>query len=122
YDAVTVGIDFTARDIQDELKSKGLPWEKAKSWDNSAAIGKWVTFPDLKNKKEINFGLYKNKELVQQGISNEMIFDFDYIVSYISNYFSVNIGDLIFTGTPAGVGELVVGDEIEGFMEDDSMI
>lgn len=121
YDAVTVGIDFTARDIQDELKSKGLPWEKAKSWDNSAAIGKWVTFPDIKNKKEINFGLYKNKELVQQGISNEMIFDFDYIVSYISNYFSVNIGDLIFTGTPAGVGELVVGDEIEGFMEENSL-
>lgn len=121
YDAVTVGIDFTARDIQDELKSKGLPWEKAKSWDNSAAIGKWVTFPDLKNKKEINFGLYKNKELVQQGISNEMIFDFDYIVSYISNYFSINIGDLIFTGTPAGVGELVVGDEIEGFMEENSL-
>ncbi|MBA2501051.1 MAG: fumarylacetoacetate hydrolase family protein [Chitinophagaceae bacterium] len=122
YDAVTVGIDFTARDIQDELKSKGLPWEKAKAWDNSAAIGKWVTFPDLKNKKEINFGLYKNKELVQQGISSEMTFDFDYIVSYISNYFSVNIGDLVFTGTPAGVGELVVGDEIEGFMEDDSLL
>ena len=121
-DAVTVGIDFTARDIQDELKSKGLPWEKAKAWDNSAAIGKWVAFPDLKNKKDINFGLYKNKELVQQGNSSEMNFDFDYIVSYISNYFSVNIGDLVFTGTPAGVGELVVGDEIEGFMEDDSLL
>lgn len=122
YDAVTVGIDFTARDIQDELKSKGLPWEKAKAWDNSAAIGKWIAFPDLKNKKDINFGLYKNKELVQQGNSSEMNFDFDYIVSYISNYFSVNIGDLVFTGTPAGVGELVVGDEIEGFMEDDSLL
>lgn len=122
YDAVTVGIDFTARDIQDELKSKGLPWEKAKAWDNSAAVGKWVAFPDLKNKKDINFGLYKNKELVQQGNSSEMNFDFDYIVSYISNYFSVNIGDLVFTGTPAGVGELVVGDEIEGFMEDDSLL
>ena len=122
YDAVTVGIDFTARDIQDELKSKGLPWEKAKAWPISAAIGKWVAFPDLKNKKDINFGLYKNKELVQQGNSSEMNFDFDYIVSYISNYFSVNIGDLVFTGTPAGVGELVVGDEIEGFMEDDSLL
>ena len=122
YDAETVSIDFTARDIQDELKSKGLPWEKAKAWDNSAAIGKWVAFPDLKNKKDINFGLYKNKELVQQGNSSEMNFDFDYIVSYISNYFSVNIGDLVFTGTPAGVGELVVGDEIEGFMEDDSLL
>jgi len=118
YDAVTVGIDFTARDIQNELKEKGLPWEKAKAWDNSAAIGKWVPFANLKNKKDIPFGLYKNKELVQQGSSKQMIHSFDYIVSYISNFFSVNIGDLIFTGTPAGVGELVVGDEIEGFMEE----
>ena len=120
YDAVTTGIDFTARDIQNELKAKGLPWEKAKSWDNSAAIGKWIPFGSIKNKKDINFCLYKNKELVQQGNSNLMIHDFDSIVAYISNYFSVNIGDLVFTGTPAGVGELVVGDEIEGFIEDDS--
>jgi 2-keto-4-pentenoate hydratase/2-oxohepta-3-ene-1,7-dioic acid hydratase in catechol pathway len=121
YDAVTAGIDFTARDIQNELKAKGLPWEKAKSWDNSAVIGKWVTFSDLKNKKDINFGLYKNKELVQQGNSSEMVHHIDKIVSYISNYFSVNIGDVIFTGTPAGVGEAVVGDELEGFLEDNSM-
>jgi len=121
YDAVTVGIDFTARDIQKELKEKGLPWEKAKSWDNSAVIGKWVTLSNIKNKKDINFCLYKNKELVQQGASGLMINNFDNIVSYISNYFSVNIGDLVFTGTPAGVGECVVGDELEGFMEDDSM-
>lgn len=122
YDAITVGIDFTARDIQNELKEKGLPWEKAKAWDNSAAIGKWVPMANIKNKKDIPFGLYKNKELVQQGSSKQMIHSFDYIVSYISNFFSVNIGDLIFTGTPAGVGELVVGDEIEGFMEDDSLL
>jgi 2-keto-4-pentenoate hydratase/2-oxohepta-3-ene-1,7-dioic acid hydratase in catechol pathway len=122
YDAVTVGIDFTARDIQNELKEKGLPWEKAKSWDNSAAIGKWVPVTALKNKKDIHFGLYKNKELVQQGSSKQMTHSFDYIISYISNYFSVNIGDLIYTGTPAGVGELVVGDEIEGFMEDESLL
>ena len=122
YDAVTIGIDFTARDIQNELKEKGLPWEKAKAWDNSAAIGKWIPFPNLKNKKELNFGLYKNKELVQQGNSKNMLFDFDYIVSYISNFFSINIGDLIFTGTPSGVGELVVGDELEGFLEDESLL
>ena len=122
YDAVTVGIDFTARDIQNELKEKGLPWEKAKAWDNSAAIGKWIPFPNLKNKKELNFGLYKNKELVQQGNSKNMLFDFDYIVSYISNFFSINIGDLIFTGTPSGVGELVVGDELEGFLEDELLL
>ena len=121
YDAITTGIDFTARDIQNELKAKGLPWEKAKAWDNSAVIGKWVTFAEVKNKKDINFGLYKNKELVQQGNSSNMIHNFDSIVAYISNFFSVNIGDVIFTGTPAGVGEAVVGDELEGFLEDVSM-
>ncbi|MBL7770409.1 MAG: fumarylacetoacetate hydrolase family protein [Flavipsychrobacter sp.] len=121
YDAVTVGIDFTARDIQNELKEKGLPWEKAKAWDNSAVIGKWVNLPDLKNKKDIHFKLLKNKELVQEGHSSNMIFNFDSIVANISNYFSVNIGDLIFTGTPAGVGECVVGDELEGFLEDAEM-
>lgn len=122
YDAITTGIDFTARDIQNELKKNGLPWEKAKAWDNSAALGKWVSFANIKNKRDINFCLYKNKELVQQGNSASMIYSFDYIISNISNYFSVNIGDIIFTGTPAGVGELVVGDEIEAFMEDDSLL
>jgi len=122
YDAVTVGIDFTARDIQNELKEKGLPWEKAKSWDNSAAVGKWILFSNIKSKKDINFCLYKNKELVQQANSGLMIHNFDEIVAYISTYFSVNIGDLVFTGTPAGVGELVVGDELEGFIEDESLM
>jgi len=121
YDAITTGIDFTARDIQNELKAKGLPWEKAKAWDNSAVIGKWVPLAEIKNKKEINFGLYKNKEMVQKGNSSLMLHNFDSIVSYISNFFSVNIGDVIFTGTPAGVGEVVVGDELEGFMEEVSM-
>ena len=122
YDAVTVGIDFTARDIQNQLKEKGLPWEKAKAWDNSAAIGKWILLTNIKNKKDINFCLYKNKELVQQSNANMMIHNFDQIVSYISNFFSVNIGDLVFTGTPAGVGEIVVGDEMEGFIEDESLL
>ncbi|RPD50559.1 fumarylacetoacetate hydrolase family protein [Paracnuella aquatica] len=122
YDAITVGIDFTARDIQAELKKKGLPWEKAKAWDNSAAIGKWVPVQELKNRKDIQFGLNKNGEQVQKGASSEMIFGFDYLVSYISNFFSINIGDLIYTGTPAGVGELVVGDEIEAFLEGASLL
>jgi len=122
YDAVTTGIDFTARDIQNELKEKGLPWEKAKAWDNSAAIGKWINFTNIKNKKDINFCLYKNKELVQQSNANMMVHNFDKIVSYISTFFSVNIGDLVFTGTSAGVGELVVGDELEGFIEDESLL
>jgi 2-keto-4-pentenoate hydratase/2-oxohepta-3-ene-1,7-dioic acid hydratase in catechol pathway len=121
YDAVTTGIDFTARDIQNELKEKGLPWEKAKAWDNSAVIGKWIPLEEIKNKKEITFSLLKNKEVVQEGNSSLMIFNFDKIVAHISNYFSVNIGDLIFTGTPAGVGECVVGDELEGYMNDQQM-
>ena len=122
YDAITTGIDFTARDIQDELKKKGLPWEKAKAWDNSAVIGKWVPMANIKNKREINFSFQKNKEVVQQGNSADMIFDFDYIVSYISNFFSINIGDLVFTGTPKGVGEIVVGDEVEAFLENESLL
>ena len=122
YDAITVGIDFTARDIQNELKAKGLPWEKAKAWDNSAAIGKWIPLADIKNRKDLPFALYKNKELVQQDNSKNMIHDFDYIVSYISNFFSVNIGDLIYTGTPAGVGEVVVGDELEGMMNNEKLL
>ena len=121
YDAVTVGIDFTARDVQNELKSKGLPWEKAKAWDNSAVIGKWVPLQNLKNKKEIDFSLLKNKEVVQKGNSTQMIHNFDRLVSYISNYFSVNIGDLVFTGTPQGVGECVVGDELEGMLDAEQM-
>ncbi|MCO5235997.1 MAG: fumarylacetoacetate hydrolase family protein [Chitinophagaceae bacterium] len=121
YNAVSVGVDFTARDIQNELKSKGLPWEKAKAWDNSAVVGRWVEITPAMKKNNINFCLYKNKELVQQGNSGQMIFNFDSVVSYISNYFSINIGDIIFTGTPAGVGECVVGDELEGFLEDESM-
>lgn len=122
YDAITAGIDFTARDIQNELKAKGLPWEKAKAWDNSAVTGKWIPVANIKDKKNMNFSLQKNKEVVQQGNSNEMIFDFDYIISYISNYFSINIGDLVFTGTPKGVGEVVVGDEIEAFIENESLL
>jgi 2-keto-4-pentenoate hydratase/2-oxohepta-3-ene-1,7-dioic acid hydratase in catechol pathway len=121
YDAISVGIDFTARDIQDELKKKGLPWERAKAWDNSAVVGKWVPFANVKDKNNVSFAMHKNKELVQQGGSADMLFHFDYIVSFISNFFSINIGDLIFTGTPAGVGEAVVGDELEGFLEGESL-
>jgi 2-keto-4-pentenoate hydratase/2-oxohepta-3-ene-1,7-dioic acid hydratase in catechol pathway len=122
YDAITVGIDFTARDIQNELKAKGLPWEKAKAWDNSAVVGKWVPIANIKNKKEIAFSLKKNNEVVQNGVSIQMLHSFDDIVSHISQYFSINIGDLIFTGTPAGVGEVVVGDVLEGFIGEESLL
>jgi 2-keto-4-pentenoate hydratase/2-oxohepta-3-ene-1,7-dioic acid hydratase in catechol pathway len=121
YNAITVGIDFTARDIQAELKKKGLPWEKAKAWDNSAVIGKWNDLTPGMLKNPINFSFAKNGELVQQGISSQMIFSFDQVIENISNYFSLNIGDLVFTGTPAGVGECVVGDFLEGFLEKEKM-
>jgi 2-keto-4-pentenoate hydratase/2-oxohepta-3-ene-1,7-dioic acid hydratase in catechol pathway len=121
YDKISLGIDFTARDIQAELKKKGLPWEKAKAWDNSALIGKWIPLTQDILKKPINFSLQKNKETVQQGNSKDMIFSFDHIISHISNYFSLNIGDLVYTGTPAGVGECVVGDMLEGYFEKEKM-
>ena len=122
YNGISIGIDFTARDIQNELKAKGLPWEKAKAWDNSAAVGKFIDIKPELDTNNINFCLYKNKELVQQANSSQMIFDFNQIIANISMYFSLNIGDLVYTGTPAGVGELVVGDELEGFIEDDSLL
>lgn len=122
YNGISVGIDFTARDIQDELKSKGLPWEKAKAFDNSAAVGNFIDIPPQFNKKNINFSFKKNGEVVQKANSSSMIFGFDQVIANISNFFSINIGDLIFTGTPAGVGECVVGDQLEAFYEDKSVL
>jgi 2-keto-4-pentenoate hydratase/2-oxohepta-3-ene-1,7-dioic acid hydratase in catechol pathway len=122
YNGITVGIDFTARDLQDEAKKKGLPWEKSKAFDNSAAVGKFIDITPEINKKNINFSLLKNKEVVQKGNAAQMIFSFDALIANISNYFSLNIGDLIFTGTPAGVGECLVGDELEAFIEDKSLL
>jgi 2-keto-4-pentenoate hydratase/2-oxohepta-3-ene-1,7-dioic acid hydratase in catechol pathway len=121
YNALSVGIDFTARDIQAELKKKGLPWEKAKAWDNSAVVGTWKDFTPEMTKKAHHFSMLKNGEQVQAGITTDMIFSFDQIVAHISNYFSLNIGDLIYTGTPAGVGECVVGDVLAGFYEKEKL-
>lgn len=121
YNGITVGIDFTARDIQDELKKKGLPWEKAKAFDNSAVVGKFIDLTPDFNRNSINFSLLKNKEKVQEANSSEMIFSINRIIENISNYFSLNIGDLIFTGTPAGVGECVTGDVLEGFIEKENL-
>lgn len=122
YNGITVGIDFTARDIQDECKKNGWPWEKAKAFDNSAAVGKFIDITPEINKKDIKFSFNKNNEPVQQGNSGEMIFSFDNLIAHISNYFSLNIGDLVFTGTPAGVGECVVGDELEAFLDGKSLL
>lgn len=121
YDAITVGIDFTARDLQDDLKSKGLPWEKSKAFDNSAVVGKFISLTPDFNRKSIDFSMLKNNEKVQAANSTEMIFSIDKVIENISKYFSLNIGDLIFTGTPAGVGECVVGDVLEGFLDKQSL-
>ena len=122
YNGITVGIDFTARDIQQEAKKKGLPWEKAKAFDNSAAVGKFVDITQGFNPKNVNFHFTKNAEVVQKGNSSEMIFSFNQLIANISNFFSLNIGDLIFTGTPAGVGECLVGDQLEAFMDGVSLL
>ncbi len=121
YDAISLGIDFTARDIQAELKKKGLPWEKAKAWDNSAVLGKWIELDPAMLKNPFHFTLQQNGNTVQTGDSNHMIFSFNKIIANISNYFSLNIGDLVYTGTPAGVGECVVGDLLEGYLEKEKM-
>ena len=123
YDALSTGIDFTARDLQKELKNKGLPWEKSKAFDDSAVIGKWLEFlPNKKLQDPFQFSLKKNNTIVQQGNTADMIFSFDKILAHISIYFSVNIGDVIFTGTPAGVGECIVGDVLEAFIEQEKML
>ena len=121
YDSISVGIDFTARDVQTELKKKSLPWEKAKAWDNSAVLGTWHPLTKELLKNPIEFSLKLNKEIVQKGNSSEMIFSFNRIVADISQYFALNIGDLIYTGTPAGVGECVVGDILTGYLENNQV-
>jgi 2-keto-4-pentenoate hydratase/2-oxohepta-3-ene-1,7-dioic acid hydratase in catechol pathway len=116
-DAVSVGIDFTARDIQTFLKTKGLPWEKAKAFDSSAVVGDFKPMASLKDSKNIKFAMELNGQMVQQGETKNMLFNFNKIISNISQYFSINIGDLIYTGTPEGVGECTVGDELTGYLE-----
>jgi len=120
FNSFTLGLDFTARDIQNECKKKGHPWEIAKSFDGSAAIGDFVSFKDFE--LPINFTIKKNKEIVQTGSTQDMIFSFSKIISYISSIFTLQRGDLIFTGTPAGVGELNIGDVIEGFIGDQRLL
>jgi 2-keto-4-pentenoate hydratase/2-oxohepta-3-ene-1,7-dioic acid hydratase in catechol pathway len=121
YDAITAGIDFTARDVQQQLKNKGLPWEKAKAFDYSAVVGQWISAAEFANKKDIHFGLQKNKEWMQQGHTANLIFDFDTLLSHLSMYFTLEPGDLVFTGTPAGVGPIASQDVFEGFVEEQSV-
>lgn len=114
YNGVTVGIDFTARDIQKKLKEKGLPWEIAKGFDGSAAVGHFVNLDEKQSLKDFRFEIRLNGEIRQQGDPNQMIFSPEKIIAYVSQFFMLNIGDLIFTGTPAGVGSLSVTDELVG--------
>lgn len=116
YNAVTVGIDFTARDIQKKLKDKGLPWEIAKGFDGSAAVGHFINLDENQSVNDLRFELKLNGETRQLGNPNQMIFSPDKIIAYVSQFFMLNIGDLIFTGTPAGVGGLTVTDELVGYL------
>lgn len=121
YETIGLGIDFTARDIQSELKKKGLPWEIAKGFDGGAVIGEFRDKEELGDLASINFRLERNGEIVQTGNSEQMIWKIDELIEYISQYFTLKIGDIIFTGTPAGVGAVKPGDELTGFLEEKEM-
>lgn len=117
YSEVALGIDFTARDLQQKLKAKGLPWEKSKAFDGSACVGEWIPLYQEMDIQNLNFYLNRNGETVQMGNTSQMLFSVDSLISYISKFFTLKIGDLIFTGTPAGVGPISIGDTLEGYLE-----
>lgn len=118
FDEVTVGIDFTARDLQSQQKTKGLPWEIAKAFDNSAVIGE---FRKVNSSDSFNFSMKLNCVEVQKGNTNDMMFSFEKIIAYASQFFTLQTGDMIFTGTPAGVGSVKIGDQLEGFLESEKV-
>ncbi len=122
YDAVAFGIDFTARDLQDQLKKKGHPWEIAKGFDRSAPISRFVPLEELDHAQDIHFQLKKNGEVVQDGHTRDLIFSFDTLICHISKYFTLFKGDYVFTGTPAGVGPVQIGDVLEGWIEGKEML
>ncbi|OJW77366.1 MAG: 2-hydroxyhepta-2,4-diene-1,7-dioate isomerase [Bacteroidetes bacterium 46-16] len=122
YNEVTVGIDFTARDLQQKQKSKGLPWEIAKAFDSSAAVGRFIPITPGINIQELDFELKLNDQIVQKGNTKDMLFNVDKIIEYSSRFFTLNIGDLIFTGTPAGVGPVSVYDRLDGFMQGEKLL
>ena len=117
YDAIGLGIDFTARDLQAKLKSKGLPWEKAKAFDGAAVVGDWVNKSELPHVDELQFEMTKNGTIVQQSSSALMLWKVDELIAYVSQFFTLKIGDIIFTGTPAGVGPVAENDVLEGSLE-----
>jgi acylpyruvate hydrolase len=123
YKEITVGVDFTARDVQQELKSKGLPWEKAKAFDGSAAVGDFVDVQEMGyDVQDLHFTLLKNNQVMQKGHTANMMFSVDQIISYVSSFITLKVGDLVFTGTPAGVGKVEVGDELKLQLETDNLL
>ncbi len=121
YDEISLGIDFTARDLQSKLKENGLPWEKAKGFDGAAIIGKWLPKSNYKTVDDINFSLLKNNEIVQKGNTSLMLWKIDELIAYVSQYFMLKKGDVIFTGTPAGVGKVEVNDYLCGVLENEEI-
>lgn len=119
---IGLGIDFTARDLQDKLKKAGQPWELAKGFDHSAVLGDFVEVDHFKDFRNINFGLKKNGEWVQRGNTRDLIFSFESVICYVSKFFTLKVGDYIFTGTPEGVSKIAQGDRLEGFLEDQSLL
>ena len=122
YSELTVGIDFTARDLQSIYKEKGLPWERAKAFDGSAPVGKFVVKEKFKDLKDLNFSLKINGESKQNGNTANMLFSIDAIIEYVSQFFTLKIGDLIFTGTPEGVGPISINDCFEAYLEDEKVL
>lgn len=122
YDAVTVGIDFTARDLQRRFREEGKPWELCKGFDSSAAIGDWVPVGKLKSVQDLNFHLNIDGKVVQQGYTGDMLFTVDQIIAYVSRFCTLKIGDLLFTGTPVGVGPVRIGNHLEGFLENEKLL
>lgn len=118
YDAVTVGIDFTARDLQNKLRAEGKPWDLCKGFDGSAAIGEWVSIEKFRDIQAIHFRLDINGNTVQEGCSSDMLFKVDEIIVYISQWFTLKTGDILYTGTPAGVGPVHIDDHLTGWLED----
>lgn len=121
YDEIGLGIDFTARDLQSKLKEKGLPWEKAKGFDGAAVIGKWKSKESFGDTNNLNFSLLKNNKVVQEGNTGLMLWKIDELISYVSTFFMLKKGDIIFTGTPSGVGKIVANDYLSGILEGQEM-
>ncbi len=121
YSEITLGIDFTARDLQQKLKDKGLPWEKAKAFDGSAFIGPWLNKEKISSLENLQFSLKKNGEIVQKGNTADMLFSVDRLIAELSKYFTLKIGDIIYTGTPAGVGAVAPNDLLELFLEKEKL-